>query len=333
VTSLSDPAAPRKPRRLGLYIPWAIAVVLVIAWSLAWLWAAGEGQRRLDAGAAALRARGWQASWSRRQVSGYPFRFDVDFTDLRLADPSGWALALPSLKAEAYVFAPTNWIVAIPSRLTFTRPTSGPVNVGARRLRFSLNSWDQHPPRLSLEGEDMTFAAAPGAKPFFLAGAKDLQVYTRTGPADQGAILVTVTGGSATPGTWLATLAQGSPVAFATDAILSHASALRGHGWREALTNWAHGGGALAIRQLTLTGGGAGFDARSGQLSVGDDGRLVGALPATVTQPTRVLAALAGLKGERRLATSDPSQSVSLELKSGKVWIDGLRVAPAPRIF
>jgi len=52
-----------------------------------------------------------------------------------------------------------------------------------------------------------------------------------------------------------------------------------------------------------------------------------------VTQPARVLAALAGMKAERQLAASDPSQSVSLELKGGVVWIDGLRVAPAPRVF
>src|SRR5579863_4497633 len=89
----------RKPRRLGLYLPWGALVVFAAGWSLAWLWMMGQTQSRLDAGAASLRKAGWTVAWDGRHIGGYPFRLDVDFTDLRLADPSGWAMALPAVKS------------------------------------------------------------------------------------------------------------------------------------------------------------------------------------------------------------------------------------------
>src|SRR6185503_6467623 len=40
--TLPDDPAPRKPRRLGLWGPFALALVLVAGWSGAWVWASGE---------------------------------------------------------------------------------------------------------------------------------------------------------------------------------------------------------------------------------------------------------------------------------------------------
>ena len=97
----SVPPAGRKPRRLGLYIPWGLALALVIGWSVTWVWMIGETGRRLDAAAAGMRAAGWQVSWSERTLSGYPFRLDVDFAGLTLKDPSGWAVNLRRAAGEA----------------------------------------------------------------------------------------------------------------------------------------------------------------------------------------------------------------------------------------
>ena len=55
----NDAARRRKPRRLGLYLPWGALVVFAAGWSLAWLWMMGQTQSRLDAGAASLRKAGW----------------------------------------------------------------------------------------------------------------------------------------------------------------------------------------------------------------------------------------------------------------------------------
>ncbi len=57
--SLPDPPQPRKLSRLGLYLPFAIAVLVVVVWSGLWLYARGEVGARLDAAAQALGRAGY----------------------------------------------------------------------------------------------------------------------------------------------------------------------------------------------------------------------------------------------------------------------------------
>ena len=330
----SDAARRRKPRRLGLYLPWGALVVFAAGWSLTWLWMMGQAQSRLDAGAAALRKAGWTVAWQGRHIGGYPFRLDVDFSALRLADPSGWAVTLPALKSEAFAFAPANWVFYVPNGLTFTRPDGGPVNVTAGALRASINTWTETPPRISLEGDDLTFAAPPGAKPFSLASAKSLQFYTRAGPGQQAALFMGVDGGAALPGSWVSQIAAGKPVSIKLDAIISHTDALQGDNWRALISNWSAKGGALDVHQLTLTAGDAALDARKGGVAVADDGRLEGILEATLRDKGRVLAVAQG--GKPPPADPGPGNNaldLRLTFRDGETWIGPLKLAPAPRAY
>ena len=323
-THSAAPAA-RKPRRLGLYIPWGLAAILAIAWSVAWLVLAHETGRRIDAGAAALRAAGWQASWGARQVGGYPFRLDADFTDLKLADPSGWGVAAPMLKSEAYVFEPTRWIIAAPAGLTFTRPGGGPVTVAARLLRASINGWNRTPPNIMLEGDDLTLTPAAGAGPFWLQSAKTLQFATRAAPDDQGQIWFSLDAAKVAPESWMGEIARGGPVNITLDGVVFRAGALRGGDWREAARSWTHSGGGLDVHQFTLTAGEASLDSRRGSLAVGDDGALVGELDANLGQPGRLFSGLRAQPGE--------TQTLRITFHDGSAWLGPVRIAPAPRLF
>jgi hypothetical protein len=327
ISQPSDSAAPaaRKPRRLGLYIPWGLAAILAIAWSLGWLWLAHETGARIDASAAGLRAAGWQASWGSRRVSGYPFRLDTDFTDLRLTDPSGWGVAVPQLKGEAYVFAPAHWIIAAPAGLTFTRPGGGPVAVAARLLRASINSWAKSPPNIVLQGDDLTLTPGAGAGPFWLQSAKTLQIATRSGPDDQGEVWFNLVGGTVSSESWMGQIARGGPVNITLDGIVFRAGTLRGGDWRDAARNWTHSGGGLDVRQFTLTAGEASLDSRRGSLAVGDDGALVGELDANLGQPARLFSGLRRQPGE--------TQTLRITFHGGSAWLGPVRIAPAPRLF
>ncbi|MEJ0064708.1 MAG: DUF2125 domain-containing protein [Caulobacteraceae bacterium] len=330
----SNDALGRKPRRLGLYLPWAALVVFAAGWSLAWLWMIGQTQSRLDAGAAALRKAGWTVSWDSRHVGGYPFRLDVEVTGLRLADPSGWGATIPSLKSEAFAFAPANWVFYVPGGLTFSRPDGGPVNVTAGTLRASINGWDQAPPRISVEGDDLTFTAAPGAKPFSLASAKTLQFYTRAGPNQQAALFVGIDGGAALPDSWAGQIAGGKPVAIKLDGIISHTDALQGASWRELITNWSAKGGSFDVHQLTLAAGDAALDARKGGVAVADDGRLEGVLEASLRDENRVLAvAQTGKPPASDLTVAATALDLRFTFRDGVTWIGPLRLAPAPRAY
>ena len=306
-------AAPRKRRWIGLWAPWAAAGLLAVAWSLLWLWLLGETERRVEAAAAGLRAHGGQAAWSTLESSGYPFRLDVEAANLRLADASGWSVSLPSLKAEAYAFAPTRWILATDQGLTFTRPGDGPVRVGSPLMRTSLNSWDQHPPRISFVGDDLTFAAAPGGA-FPLAGAKAVQAYTRAGPDDQAALFVEVDGGAAAHGTDLDKLASGGQVRLTLDAVLSHASALAGPDWRGAVANWARAGGRLSLQHLAFAAGGTSLEAHAGSVTVDNGGRLAGDVDATLT-------------------AENQSVPARLSLRPDGLWLGPARIAGSLKVY
>ena len=330
----SAAAAGRKPRRLGLWLPWTALALFAAGWSLAWLWLVHETQSRLDAGAVALRQAGWTVTWGGRHVGGYPFRLDVDFTDLRLADPSGWAVALPALKSEAFAFAPTNWVLYVPGGLSFTRPDGGPVNVTAGALRASINTWNETPPRISLEGDDLAFAAAPGAKPFSLTSAKSLQFYTRAGPGQQAALFFSLDGGAALPGSWVGQIANGRPVAVKLDGIISHTDDLHGASWRGLIAHWSARGGTFDVHQLTLTAGDAALDARKGSIAVADDGHLEGVLEANLRDADRVRS----VAQTGKAPTSDPTAAtdaldLSLTFRDGATWVGPLKLASAPRLY
>ena len=323
-----------KPRRLGLYVPWAVLVLGAIGWSGAWLWMMGELTGRLDAGAAQLRKAGWAVSWGERHVGGYPFRLDVDLTDLHAADPSGWAIALPTLKGEAFAFAPTNWVFYAPDGLAFTRPDGGAVGVRASAIRASVNGWDQTPPRISVEGDDLTFAAAPGAKPFSLASATNLQFYTRAGPQAQAGVFLSLGGGVARPGSWVGQIAGGKPVTARLDGIISHTDELKGDTWRGLVQHWSDNGGTFDVHQMTLAAGYVALQASKGGVAVGDDGQLEGVLEANLRGERRVMAV--AQTGKAPAIEPGPGASaidLRLTFRDGGTWLGPLKLAPAPRAY
>lgn len=309
--SHSEAAPPRKPHRRGLWIPWGLAAALAVGWSLAWVWMMGETQARFDAAAAGLRAHGWHVSWRQRHVGGYPFRLDVDLSDLTLTDPSGWGLRTPMLKTEAYAFAQT-WVFFAPNGLVVTRPQGGAVNVTGSALRGSVSGWDHSPPDIALEGDDLTLMPAAGAAPVDLTAIRKLQAYTRPGPDDQGAAYLQIDAGQPAPGGWLAQL--GAPVDFKADITFNHAIAFQTPSWRAALTNWAHAGGSVQLGHLDLTAGAQSFTGKAGNLTVADTGFVVGQLQVSGGPAAH-------------------PQDLALQFHDGGAWLGPVKLQPAPKLF
>jgi hypothetical protein len=288
--------------------------VLAVGWSLVWLWLMSQTEQRLDAAAAAMRAKGWQVAWSARHAGGYPFRLDLDLTNLAVTDPSGWGLAAPMLKTEAYAFAPTHWVFFAPSGLVVTRPVGGALNVNGSALRGSASGWDKDVPAIALEGNDLTLTPAPSAAPASFTTIHNLQFYTRPGPDDQGAAYLQIEGGQPTPASWLDQLSAGKPVNLKTDVIFSRASAFHGPGWRASVTSWAHAGGTVQLGHLELVAGAQSFSGTSGGFAVDDAGLVVGQLQ---------------LNG----GPAGHAQDLTLQFKDGATWLGPLKLQPAPKLF
>jgi len=307
----------RKPRRLGLFLPWFLALLLVVGWSGGWFWLKGEAIARMDAAAEQLRAQGYDIAWRRREVSGFPFRLDIVLNGARIAEPSGWAIGAPTLKGEAWIYRLDHWVLVAPTGVTLTRPEGGPVTVRADALRASLAGFDQTPPRISVEGVGLNFEPAPGAKPYPVQSAQMLQLHLRPGPTDQGAVLFKVEGARLNLEGLPARIVQGKPASMMWDLTLSKVSAFKGPDWPTAVRGWRDAGGAITVRQAEVRGGEAVLSGQGGPLTVGLDGRLQGDLEAT-------------LKGAE---DGIPAFSGDVELKDGKAMIGPLPLGPSPRLY
>lgn len=343
--SLHDLPAPRKPRRLGLYLPFLLLLVGVIAWTAAWIWARGEARARMDAAVAALKAAGYEVSWRDREIGGYPFRMDVTLTDARVREPSGWALTAPRIEAEAFMHALGHWIVAAPQGLTFVRPVGGPVRVGGQLIRASLTDLDKIPPAFSFEGVKLTFQPEPGAEPFGLSAADRVEFHLRAGPNDEGGVFAKVDNGKAQLSGLLARIAGDKPISIVWNATLSRMSQFRGKDWPQAVRHWSDAGGRMTVRQAGLTAGEALIGSNSGTLAVGADGRLSGLLDVSLRQAPRALDIM-GQSGVMPPETAQAAAAVvtarqgageaaraSLNFQAGRTTLGPVAVGPAPVVY
>lgn len=343
--SVPDPEPARKPRRIGLYAPFALALVVVLVWSGFWLWARARTDAGLDETAEALRQSGYEVSWKTKTVGGYPFRLNVTLTEARVRDPSGWGLASPRIEAESYLHGLGSWVMAAPQGLSVMRPSGGGVNVTGKTIHASATRLDRRPPNLSFEGVDLAFAPAPGARPFALSGAGKLELHLRSGPDDQAAVLLRVEGGRAQAGGFLARLAADKPVGVVWDSTLSKVSAFSGGDWAEAARAWSRGDGAITVREAGLTAGEAALNVRSGALSAGGDGRLRGNLAVELRGAQAALAAMAETGLVSRDAAdaaavvaaarqgSGASADVDLVFQAGRVTLGPVALGPAPKLY
>lgn len=345
--SVPDPTAPRKLSRLRLYITFGLAFILVIAWSAAWIWASGETRRRMDAGVDALRRAGYEVAWKDRAIGGYPFRLDVTLTEARVRDRSGWALEAPRLEAEAFMHAPTNWVLAAPDGATFVRPVGGPVRVTGKLVRASLSHLTNTPPNISFEGVDLAFQPAAGAQPFALQTAQRVEFHLRQAPAevgDEAGVWLMVKDGKARLSGLLGRIAGEKPISIEWDGRMSKISAFRGDDWAGAVRNWTAAGGQMNVKRGGLTAGDALIGVNSGVLRVGPDGRAHGVLDVSLRQAPRALGAM-GSTGTIPQDRADAAAAVAaarqegdvaratLNFEAGQTTLGPVAIAPAPKVY
>jgi len=342
--SLPDQTSVRKSRRALLYAPFVAVLLLALAWSAGWVWLGRGVLRRMEAERAHWKAEGRDLGWGARRLSGFPFRLDLDLSDARMADGSGWAIAAPRLKAEAFGFAPGHWVLVAPEGVVVTRRRAGPVIVHAKVLRASLSDIAIRPPRLSVEGLGLTFETPPGEKPFFLASAGEFHLHTRAGPRDQSALYLGLVNAVAAPNSVLERVAAGKTSNLTLDGLYDHAAALSGRNWPDALRSWKAAGGLFDLRLLKIEAGGSSLEARSGQAGAGADGRLRGSIQVEIKGAPRVLGALGaggavspeaarsasmvvGLEGRA------PALRTTLDFEAGRMTLGPVAMGSAPRIY
>lgn len=344
--SLHDLPAPRKRRRLGLVIPWVLALLVAVGWTAGWLWARGEARARIDTSVEALRRAGYDVSWQARSIGGYPFRLNITLTEPRIREPSGWGLEAPALEAQARISSPTSWILAAPQGLTFVRPVGGPVRAEGKVIRASLTHLTESPPRFSFEGVDLTFQPGPGAQPFGLQAAKRVEFHLRgNDQLDEALVSLRVDEGKARLTGLLGRIAGERPVSIVWNATLSKIGSLQGRTWPEVVRRWTAAGGRMTLRQAGVTAGEAVLGSSSGAFGVGSDGRVTGVMDVTLRQGPRALDAMgdtgvipqeraeaAAAVAAAREGTGDVAQA-SIYFQAGQTTLGPVALGPSPKVY
>ena len=346
--SVPDPSPPRKYSRRTPIVVVAITVLLIAGWSVAWFWARGQAQAGLDRGAAALREAGYEFGWRERKIGGYPFRLNVELTEARLRDRSGWALEAPRLEGQAFLHAPTRWLIAAPEGLTFVRPAGGPVRVTGKYIRASASHPGDTPPSLSFEGVGLAFQPAAGANPFSLQSAERVEFHVRRAPAevgDEAGVWLSVKDGKGGqfPGL-LGRIAGDKPISIEWDGRLSKASALKGGTWPAIVRNWSAAGGRMEVKRGGLTAGDALLGVNSGTLRVGTDGRVSGLLDVSLREAPKALAqigAAGAIPADRAAAAAAVAEAretgdvarATLHFEAGQTTLGPVAIAPAPKVY
>lgn len=340
------PAARKPPNRWWLFGPYIALVLVIVAWSGAWIWLRGQVAARLDQIAAQGAVHGPSVGWSHRSISGYPFRMEVVLDNVRAAEPSGWGVSAPQIRAESYAYDLKHWIAYAPKGVTLSRARAGPVAVTGQAIRASLVLLDGGQARVSLEGLKLAFAPRPGDRPFPLVSAEHLDAHTRpaAGP-DTLEFLVQLQGAKFAPTSLLGRVAGAAPVSSAWHGTFSNASALEGRDWPDMARAWGAAGGSITIAAADLDAGPVHLNVGGGTLAVGADGRLNGALQLGLAHTAQSLAAFGAAGGldpalargageiAQARAVVSPTAKADLTFQAGVTTFGPLAIGPAPRVY
>jgi len=350
--TLPDRAAPfKRPKRRWLFLPYAVVVVVVFVWSIGWLEISHQVALAMDRTSALAAAHGVDLAWKDRAIGGYPFRIEVAVTDFHAREGSGWAVAAPSVKAIANAYDLNHWVIAAEGGVTLDRPAAGATQITGRAIRASWVGKGDAAPRIIIEGLGLTFAAAPGAKPFPLASADHAEIFTRTeadGRMDAGLLLTGAQPRLPGPGapSLLGDLTANRPFALLWQGIVSHPGAFQGPNAPAAAQAWSDAGGTITTVRAGMASGPRGLGLAPGVIGLSADGRLSGQANFVVRgdagqalrtvgrdQIINPIAADAGALVLDARQSLGIRQTIDLTFQAGVMTLGPVAIGPSPKPF
>tara|TARA_R110002167_G_scaffold22612_3_gene80922 strand:- start:3381 stop:4439 length:1059 start_codon:yes stop_codon:yes gene_type:complete len=345
----------RRHSRTGLYVPLFLALAVLAGWTGWWFYLTHRIETGIEARAVEMRAAGWDIGHGRITTTGWPFRTRIAVAYPTVTAPDGHAISAPTLVAEANTYNPDRWVIIAPDGLVLTRPGMGKVAVRGDAVRMSLSHLRARFPDLRIQLDQPVFTPHPGAAPFPILRAAQLQIEARPHMTDGTAeatttdavdILLRLTEARARPDSVLDGLAVGAPVGGWIETTIERADHLRGRTMIGDIKSWAGAGGRFTAVRGELKAGVSTATLSSDTLTVASDGRLQGTVAVTADKPLPALAGLArsGVPGVDRVAAtgaatatalSGDTSAVSLPLvfRDGRTWLGPFAIAPAPKLF
>ena len=284
-TRLPDPETPavrpRRAKRLRLFLPAALLVLLGAAWSIGWLVLRGRAEAELDQILAREAAAGRTWTCPDRSLGGYPFRFEVVCPSLAF-ERADFAARLGRVVAVAEVYRPTHVILEVRGPLSVSR---GPVTAGAdwgllqASVQVAVEGGRGRLDRLSVVADDLRGQADAGAGSVALA-ARHVEFHTRPDPArfaGEGAVDASLRAEGATVPALDPVLGGTEPADVALDVTAGRAAGFGGGPFAAELERWRAAGGMVDVTLASVAKGPRRVKAR-GSLALDDAHRLAGRL-------------------------------------------------------
>ena len=350
-----------RARYAPLIIPFAIVLIVLIAWTAWWFWLSQQVRDRLDLAAEGLRAQGWEVVYSEPTLTGWPFRTRLESEHVRLTAPTGHEIAAPHLAAEANAYRPDRWVLVADEGLVLTRGDKGKVAVAAPVIRASASGLTQPFPNLALEVLEPVFTAHPGAEPFPLERAERIELYLRPGEAREaeGETVQTALPASQRNVDVLfrlidATGRDGGPIAFMSrdglfslqaETVVENFQGLSGPDASSLLAAWTASGGRFVDVRGEMQAGESAARLTADELRADAEGRLVGTLRLSADRAAPALTGLARSETVNRTATVGAAAAagasevltgdveLEVEFREGRAWMGPFNLAPAPELF
>jgi hypothetical protein len=281
-----------RPRRIGLYLPFALLALIALAWSAFWFYGRSRISAEIDAFIARQASLGREWSCPDRSITGFPFRLEgrckSPSYQQRLADgsvASGSLGGLTVVATTASALDLAHVITEFTGPLVVRAPGAPETTVTWKLARSSLRGGANRLERASIEVEQPVVAA--GGQRW---SAEKLTAHLREGvdPARPGAydLAVRLDRGVIPEADLL--LGSNDPLSLELDSRVLQAGAIDRRDWRQTIENWRANGGTIRIEQFKLAKGAPRVEA-SGDLRLDDLRRPQGRLDASFVNAGAIL--------------------------------------------
>lgn len=335
--------APRKGRPPLAILLLFLAALAAAGWSAWWFIARDRIVASLDAQAAELREAGYDIAWSERTIGGFPFRYFVKLKDARIIEPGGWGISAARLEAETAAYSPTVVVLVAPEGVILSRPDKRKFAIDGEALRASIGGFRKTPPRVSIEGLNLTIEATSGEDAAFTT-LKRFEAHLRPIDGGKAELMVSAEEATVSPSGILGRIVANAPVSVRLRGRYSKAATLKGADSPSAARNWSAAGGVLEIAEggirlgetmvtlkpSTISADASGAAQGKLALSLGkaSDGML--ALGAIGVIPEETAAVGAGIVGATQGASA---LEATLTFQGGQTLLGPLPLGPAPRLY
>ena len=330
-------------KRLGLIIPWAIFLAIVLGWIGYWMIVADTAEKKLATWSAEQRQAGAEVSYTGIRRHGFPVLMRLEIVDFTYQPArSHWRATTPSLDLNIQLLDPG--LIAFQSKqpITVTRADGSNARLTADALLASIHTRNNRLAEVRVEGNGLSYQ---DAKPGVLRIGR-LMLGVRPDPRDGAHEQVSVELSAVQLARPVRSFEQfGQDISAIRGAIvIEQAAKLAERDPADFLRPWREAGGRARIERIELNWGpleGSG----EGDASVDDQRRLVGTLRLAVPHPGPAMQALALndrlSRNERQLmeaigiglAASGRAVTFTVLARDGVLKVEGSRVRDLPPLY